>query len=165
MEDTGVGTSGRADGQTGPRHTGQWTLRTNTVTFFARSRVRLTPDRLELDVPRMLLGLVPFDRIRSVHPLSEIADIRVTTEIHPARLLIAAGLWAAAVAAPLGTVLRIAVIALAFCFFFVGIIKALRLDDRSGGRTSVPVCWLQRGVAAALVRQVDRARAAIESAR
>ena len=42
-------------------------------------------------------------------------------------------------------------------FLLLGVVKVLRIERSVGPRLTVPVCWFQRGVAAAVARQIERA--------
>ena len=156
-QDPGVHTDGEVAAHA--RHTGSWVLRTNTVTFFLKTRLNLREDRLLLVTPRTILGVIPTGRTEHAFPLGDLASVRISAAAHPDRLIVAAMLVGAAVLSPVPA-LTVVTAALAAAFLFLGVIAVVRVEDRAGRVRRIPVCFLQRRVAAAAVRQVERARAA-----
>ena len=143
-----------------PRHTGTWVLRTNTMSFYLRSRVVLDAHALRATTHRTILGLVPVGTRTWDVPLERFAAVRIAVVVHADRVLVAIGLVGAAAFAGLPGLAAVALVAVAAILLFLGIALGIRIDEREGGRFTVPVCVLQRGVAAAVVRQVGRAIAA-----
>jgi hypothetical protein len=150
---------GRPSPPAGQRHTAVSVLRTNTLTWFMKSRFELRDWRLRVVSPRAILGVIPFGRTDVTYPLEDLSDIRVTGRVHPVRLAIALALAALAALVDLGRIATVAVQLVAVAFFFLSVIVVVRIEDRTGRRRFVPVCFLQRASARGLVAQVERARA------
>jgi len=143
-----------------PRHTGTWVLRTNTVSFYLRSRLALDTEVLHVATPNTILGLVPIGtRVRDIS-LDDVDGVRVGLVVRPDRVLIAAAFLALAWFVGLPPIATAVLTVVALGFLFLGIALGMRIEDRARGRLTVPVCVLQRGVAAAAVRQIERAIAA-----
>jgi len=143
-----------------PRHTGEWLLRTNSVSFYLRSRLVLRPDGLRAEMHRTVLGFVPVGRVTREVPLADLWRVALRVIVRPARLIVAAGLAAAILLLELPTFVDAAFVLLAAASVFLGVALGIRVDGRTGTRFVVPVCVMQRGVAAAAVRQIGRALAA-----
>lgn len=142
------------------RHTGTWVLRTNTVSFYLRSRLELRPDRLHVETPATILGLVPIGtRVRDVS-LEDLTGVRIRVVVHPDRLLVAAALLMLAWMIGLPMLAAAALTIVALGLLFLAIALGMRIEDRTQDTFTVPVCVLQRGVAGAAVRQLERALAA-----
>jgi hypothetical protein len=143
-----------------PRHTGTWILRTNTMSFYLRSRLVLDADALHVTTPRTILGLVPIGTRTWDIPLERLAGVRITVVVRIERVLVAAALLAVAIFVGLPWLATMALAAVAAILLFLGVALGMRMKDRDGARLTVPVCVLQRGVAAAALRQIERAIAA-----
>lgn len=143
-----------------PRHTGTWVLRTNTMSFYLRSRLVLDVDALHATVPRAVLGIVPLGTRAFDAPLERLARVRITLVVHAERLLVAAALLAAAALGGLPWAVGVASAVVAVALLFLGVALGMRIEERGGDRVTVPICVVQRGVAGAAVRQIERALAA-----
>ena len=159
-----MGTAGFAARGVGPRHVGHWVLRTNTVTFPFHTHLDLRDEHLHVRATRLLLGLVPAGRTDVEIHVRDIESAHVDTAVHPARLAVAVVAFALGVLAepwPLTALL----VFLGVGFALLGVIKVLRIERSVGPRLTVPVCVVQRGVAAAVARQIERAAAAARGER
>ena len=145
-----------------PRHTGAWVLRTNTLSFYLRSRLVLEPEALRVTTPRTILGLVPIGSLGRTVPLDDLGAVRTGIVVHADRVLVAAALLGIAGFGGLPWPATLVLAAIAVTLLFLGIALGMRIDDRARVQLSVPVCVLQRGVAGAVVRQIERAIAARE---
>lgn len=143
----------------GERHTAVSVLRTNTVTWFMKSRFELRDWQLRVVSPRAVLGLIPVGRTDVTYPLEDLARIGVTSRLYPARLALAAALAALALVLDVGRAASAAIGLLAAVLFFLSVIVVVRIEGRAGHRRFVPVCWFQRAAARGLVAQVERTRA------
>jgi len=150
---------GRPSPPAGQRHTAASVLRTNTLTWFMKSRFELRDWRLRVVSPRAILGVIPFGRTDVTYPLEDLSDIRVTGRVYPVRLAIVVALVALSALVDLGRVADVAIELIAVAFFFLSVIVVVRIEDRMGRRKFVPVCFFQRASARGLVAQVERARA------
>ena len=149
-----------ASGRLAPRHTGTWVLRTNTASFYLRSRITLRPDRLVVEMHRTILGLVPFAKITHDVPLDDLTRVAVRLSIRPVRLVVAVGLGAAVLLLSLPVAADVGLVLLGIVLLFLGVALGLRVEARTADPFTVPICVVQRGVAAAAVRQIQRALAA-----
>lgn len=159
VESTGTHSGGVSAGPR-PRHTGTWTLRTNTVSFYLRSRLELGPDGLHVETPFTILGLMPIGTRERDVSLDDLGGARIGLDVHPDRVLVAAVLLALAwmIGLPMLAAAGLTIVALGL--LFLGIALGMRIEDRTQDTFTVPVCVLQRGVAGAAVRQLERALAA-----
>lgn len=140
-----------------PRHTGAWVLRTNTFSFYLRSRITLRPNRLVVEMHRTILGLVPFAKITHDVPLDDLTRVAVRFSVRPVRLVVAGAFVAAALLLSLPVAVAVVLVLLGVVLLFLGVALGLRVEVRTADPFTVPVCVVQRGVAAAAVRQIDRA--------
>jgi hypothetical protein len=114
---------------------------------------------LHVETPSTILGLVPIGtRDRDVS-LEDLTGVLIRIVVHPDRVLVAAALLALAGFAGLPWIAAAALTIVAIGLSFLGIALGMRIEDRTQGTFTVPVCVLQRGVAAAVVRQLERALA------
>lgn len=141
----------------GERHTATSVLRTNTVTFYMKSRFELRDWRLRVVSPRAILGVIPTGRVETTYPLEDLGRMDVGSRFYPSRFAVAALLGALSFI-DAGVAARAVAGLLAACFLFLSWVVVVRVEDRTGRRRIVPVCWFQAGPARGLVAQVNRAR-------
>lgn len=127
------------------------------MSFYLRSRLLLHADALNVTTPRTILGLVPIGTRTWDIPLERLAGVRTTVVVRIERVLVAAALLAVAIFTGLPWLATVALAAVAAILLFLGVALGMRFEERDGGKFTVPVCVLQREVAAAALRQIERA--------
>lgn len=142
------------------RHTGRWLLRTNTVSFYLRSLLVLDGETLHATVPRTILGLVPIGTRSFAAPVDRLADLRIGIVLHADRILAALVCLGVAVLLRLPWLAAAGLLVLGGLLLLLGLTLGLRIRDLDGRWPTVPICVLQRRVAGAAVRQIERAMAA-----
>lgn len=116
---------------------------TNVVTAYQRAVFTLDADRLVVKWPVTVLGLFPYRRATVVTPLTDLETIRMVPKFFADRLAVAAVLgllaglsgWPPWVAVPLALV--------AAWLIPLSWVAVVQIDGATG-RTTIPVCWLQR---------------------
>jgi len=119
------------------------TVLTNSLTPWLRSRFTVREDGLHADVPRTLLGLVPYGRRQVRMPLERIAAVEVAMALRPERAAACLLLLVVALLAVTGPV-RLVLLAGGLALVPLSYIAELQVEVRDAGRERFPICVFAR---------------------
>lgn len=128
----------------------------NVVTPYLWVHFTLTQAKVCIEWPRSILGAIPIGQTRLEVPLPELHRFRMTHTLIPRRLLVIAGLISLLVILDLPRYLIGIAVMLVIWFLLLTVVGAVEVHH-AGGRSTIPVCLLQRRSTEDFIEQVWRA--------
>ena len=130
----------------------------NAVTPYQWVHFTLTSTAVCIEWPVSILGAVPIRQARLEVPLPELHRFRMTHILIPSRLLVVAALAALLVILDLPSYLIGIAVMLIIWFLLWTVVGAVEVHH-AGGRSTIPVCLLQRRATQDFIEQVWRTAA------
>lgn len=127
----------------------------NAVTPYQWVHFTLTQNAVRIEWPVSILGAIPIRQTWLEVPLPELHRFRMTHTLIPRRLLFLVFLTSLLVIVDLPRYLFGVAVMLVIWFMLLTVVGAVEVDH-SGGRTTIPVCLLQRRATEDFVEQVWR---------
>lgn len=115
----------------------------NVATPYQRVSFSLNGSDLGIQWPHAILGVIPVRLDRLDLPLSDLRSIRFTHTVIPSRLALAIGLVSLLVVFDLSRWIASLVLILAIWFLLLSVVGAVEVVHAEG-RSTIPVCLLQR---------------------
>ncbi len=129
-------------------------LLTNGVTWYLRSSILVSDERVHVDTPRTFLGFLPIGRKRLDAHLGVVEGCSLGPHLYPVRLAVAVGLLATVIVLDWG-LLRAIVLAAAIGMLLLSLVAVIRIDQADGERFVVPVCLAHLGRASRVVSAIN----------
>lgn len=127
----------------------------NVVTPYQWVHFTLTQAAVRIEWPRSILGAIPIEQLRLEVPLPELHRFRMTHTLIPSRLLVVAVLATLLVIFDLPPYVVGITVMLVIWFLLLTIVGAVEIHH-TGGRSTIPVCLLQRRATQGFIEQVGR---------
>lgn len=134
------------------------------VTRYQWVHFSLTRDAVCIESPVSILGAIPIRQTRLEVPLPELQGIRMAHKLIPSRLLVVAVLVTIPLMLDLPRYFIGATVALEIWFMLLTAIGTVEVRH-AGGRSSIPVCLLQRRTIQSFIEKVRRAADSLGTAR
>lgn len=132
----------------------QVSLLTNGVTWYLRSSIFVSDDRLRVETPHTILGFIPIGTKRLDADLGHVRGSSLGPHLYPGRLAVAFGLLVAAFVLDWSPLAVSALVAGA-AMLLLSVIAVMRIDQVGGERFLVPVCLAHLGRASRVVEAVN----------
>lgn len=125
----------------------------NVVTPYQLVHFTLTNTLLRIEWPVSILGVVPIRHTQLQVQLSELHSIHMAHTVIPIRLIVVAVLASLPFLFDLPPYLIGGISALAVWFLLLAVVGAVKVQH-AGGRSTIPVCLLQRRASQRFIEQV-----------